>query len=1367
MKGNTDDQEAVLLAKLRDRFAQAWNATKPPRVEDFLSTVPESFRLTVARELIVIDWERRSSANLLVAIDDYARRFPELSEQLQQLWDSRPEVVRTRRDFSTWNSSGQHQHTETATPSVFQAVAADVTQMEETQAEPVSETVSRFGPFQILEEIGRGGMGIVYRACDRRTGELVALKTLNPARRSSLLYFKNEFRALAGISHPNVAQLYELFSDGPQWFFTMELIEGVSFLEAIRGEESLTGRIRRLRETLPQLVDAIEVIHRSGRLHRDLKPSNVMVSESDRVVILDFGLAAELDADGVHEAAHSQLMGTPAYMAPEQGSTRSLTAAADWYSVGVMLYQALTDRQPFTGRLTEVLRQKETTPACPPRELNSAIPEPLNQLCVSLLHSDPELRGGGAQILSALRATVLDLPEAERSAPPTAVSPNLAFVGRNSELNELRQALRRVKEGTLSLVWLRGRSGFGKSRLINQFLQHEDVRSERRSLVLSGRCYERESIPFKAFDPLIDQLTRELGRLTPEILEAVLPVDVAALSRVFPVLCEVPQIAAASQKRRAIPDLQELRQRAFVALRELLARLASRRCLILCLDDLQWCDPDSVPLFESLFFDVSSPNCLVIGAYREEDEASSLALKSLLHLQPRFVGGSDRIAKAQLTLGPLTPDESIALASQMLSADASDESTLALQIATEGQGSPFFISVLATAQQDGPVETMSILRLEDVLAQRIQALPASCRQLLEIVAVAGQPIRETAALQASECSTPQSVLIPLWTQGLLRQLNRAGRDCLETYHDKIRETIFKGLTADRLRECHAKLAKFLEEDGTCDPETLARHFRGADNRPRAAQLFAAAAQQSTHALAFDEATRLFREALALHSPNDPGLVELELSLADALANAGRGAEAAQQYLRCCQFVPAERRIELERLAARQWLISGHMDEGIQTMRSVLAQQGIHYPKTPLGALASFLWQRALLIWRGTRFPVRQNSQASPKLLSEIDTCWAIGTGLSVVDCIRGADFHARCLLKAAKAGEPQRLCRALAMDAVHSAGSGSCSPQHVEKLHTIAANLAQSIGTPEADGYIKLTRGMIEFLKGKWTVARTPCEEAENIFRNQCAGLSWEFTTAQTFLVFLLYYLGDLAELKRRVPALCREAEDKGDLYALTNHLSFGGILLDITAGQPDAGFAKVEELSRGWSSCGFHVQHQNLLGSRIQLLQYVGRSEEAWAECLRMRRLLKESQLERIHVIRIFNSLVMGRVAVSLHEDRQTPKSLADARELSRKLKRERFEWASACASLVDAGIAGAIADQPAAIRHLQLAIEKLNACEMHLFGNMAKLRLGQLTDKQTGQTREAEAIHWLVSQGVRDPHQLADVFAPGFRRLVSGRPR
>ncbi|MFM9965697.1 MAG: hypothetical protein ACKV2Q_31310 [Planctomycetaceae bacterium] len=105
----------------------------------------------------------------------------------------------------------------------------------------------------------------------------------------------------------------------------------------------------------------------------------------------------------------------------------------------------------------------------------------------------------------------------------------------------------------------------------------------------------------------------------------------------------------------------------------------------------------------------------------------------------------------------------------------------------------------------------------------------------------------------------------------------------------------------------------------------------------------------------------------------------------------------------------------------------------------------------------------------------------------------------------------------------------------------------------------------------------------------------------------------------------------------------------------------------------------------------------------------------------------------------------------------------MSRKLQRERFEWANACTFLIDSGIAATVGDQPTAIRCLQSAFERFTACEMQLHLNMAKLRLGQLTDKQTGESLEAEALNWLVSQGVREPYRLAEVYAPGFRRLVS----
>ncbi|MFM9965694.1 MAG: hypothetical protein ACKV2Q_31295 [Planctomycetaceae bacterium] len=165
MNGNVDVQEAELLTKLYDRFARSWEAMNPPLVEDFLSSVPDSLRLTAATELIVMDWERRNSANLPFAVEDYARRFPELSDQLQKLWDAGQSAVRTRQEASTWDSTGKEGVlTKSEVPSRKSALAAEASPSQETRDEPVSDQSSRFGPFQISEELGRGGL----RCCTSR-----------------------------------------------------------------------------------------------------------------------------------------------------------------------------------------------------------------------------------------------------------------------------------------------------------------------------------------------------------------------------------------------------------------------------------------------------------------------------------------------------------------------------------------------------------------------------------------------------------------------------------------------------------------------------------------------------------------------------------------------------------------------------------------------------------------------------------------------------------------------------------------------------------------------------------------------------------------------------------------------------------------------------------------------------------------------------------------------------------------------------------------------------------------------------------------------------------------------------------------------
>ncbi len=772
--------------------------------------------------------------------------------------------------------------------------------------------------FSIVRRLGAGGMGVVYLAYDREGERQVALKTLHTRDPGEIFRLKNEFRALAGLSHPNLAQLYELVADGDRCFFTMEYVEGTDFMAYVHGDAAGAASKRsasptaataalptevgynetlpagevpssarvasasavapftideaRLRSVLAQLVRAIHALHTGRMLHLDIKPSNVLVTGEGRVVVLDFGLVTHLEASRTRAASSPQQAGgTPAYMAPEQALAQGVCEASDWYGVGTMLFEVLTRTLPFEGSVMDVLRQKLSADPPHPRKRNELAPELLGELCFEMLRRSADARPTAHTIAAALevelaRESILGVQE-------RAVS----LIGRASHAQALREAFDEVRRGNVVSAFVHGPSGMGKTALVQAFL--EELVESGAALVLSGRCYERESVPYKAFDSLIDELYLHLAELREPELEALLPPHVAALARLFPVLVQLPQVAAQLREAEGIQEAQELRRQGFAALRELLRRLALKRSTVLFIDDLQWGDLDSAALLGDLLRPPDAPPLMLLASYRSEEAATSPLLQKLLSKRG---GESDIGGWRDIAVGPLTFEQSRELALSTLDPADPDREAKAGSVAKEAAGHPYFVSELVRDlnASDTTAGSKTAVSLDETIQRHVARLPPEARELLEVVAVAGRPMILLFAQRARRLGLPEGTsqrtggeeraLAVLQASHLIRSTGVREQDRIEAFHDRVRETVAGNLAPERLKELHGHLAITLEGSGQADPEELAFHFQGARVLEKAARYASLAAARAEEALAFDRAATFYRMALDLRGPEASG-----------------------------------------------------------------------------------------------------------------------------------------------------------------------------------------------------------------------------------------------------------------------------------------------------------------------------------------------------------------------------------------------------------------------------------------------------------------------------------------------------------------
>jgi serine/threonine protein kinase len=1251
--------------------------------------------------------------------------------------------------------------------------------------------------YAIGERIGEGGMGVVYRASDVRTGAPVALKTVTHMDPTALLRFKNEWRALADISHPNVVQLYELVSERGVWFFTMELVDGVDFLrfvrrigrtaytgtsarglateptseptlmasdlsalvqaEVARGLTGASGRccdVGRLRAALPGLVAGVSAIHAAGKLHRDIKPSNVMVDGGGRVVLLDFGVVSDVSSHD-ERRLEDNMFGTPAYMAPEQAVGGPVTSATDLYSLGVMLYEALADRLPFEGPPREVLLAKQTQTPPPPSSFAAGVPEDLEQLTLALLAPDPRARPPASWLIERLSSA-----ESTRAHTITG-STRLGFVGRAAELAALDDALSASRERA-RVALVSGESGMGKSALMQEFLARA---RERGALTFAGRCYERESVPFKGMDSLLDDLGRYLMYLGRAQVRALLSDDVGLLARMFPVLNGVQRVPELAPSDYQSIEPLELRRRAFLALRELLSKLASEHPVVLHVDDVQWSDVDSVAMLAALLAEPNAPRVLWVLSRRAETSSRSpvtSALDELLNERVRADGC------VEIELGPLSAAEALQLARQSLDADGSADPALLAALAGESQGMPYFLAELLEHQRHGRARAGSApnVALEELLGLRIAELPAAARALLEVFCVAGAPIAHDLAVRVA---VGRSGLEPRDAANA-RELLRAARflrsqtsdveERAEAYHAKIRECVVRSLPGAELASLNGALARALEPDGRADPELLVEHFLAAQDNDGARRHALRAADSAFASLAFLRAARLYE--LCLRIEVDAPRRELETKRGDALASAGHGLDAALAYLAAADLSSGVTAVDLKRRAAEHLLKSGHEEFGLRVLRDVLDALGIGYPASTGAALARLLLGRAKLRLRSIAFSPRRVDECDPTALARIDATFAATVGLALLDVVRSADFSARHLSLALETGEPLRVSRALTLEAGNLAAVSPKGRERAELFVRKAEEIASRREDPNGVALSLIGSGLVRVFSGEWRGAQRVLDQAAQILRERCRAVAWELTQAECWAMNSLILCGELKEAARRVPAAFRDAHDRDDRFALMQ-LVYSTCITHIAAGDVERALEIASDERRfGGAADRFTGGHWGVLVSTVSARRYRNEGRSGWEYLSTQWRRLEESHFLRVQLMRVCSVFERALTAVAAAEDGGDVKALlSDAERSARRLAGERVGYATGMGGLIAASVAAARGSRDQARSALVRAHRDLVEADLGYLARCAAVRLGRLEGGEYGQNLARIATEELFAEGVVDLESCLAMSSPGFARL------
>lgn len=1205
--------------------------------------------------------------------------------------------------------------------------------------------------FRIDELLGRGGMGTVYRAFDRLESRQVALKTFNYSSPTQLYRLKGEFRSLADIRHSNVVQFFEMFVESAAACYSMELIEGDSFQNVLKqNKRDEYGFGAKSRKLFLGVASGLSAVHDAGLMHRDLKPSNVVVNSSGRPVILDFGLAAQLNHEGKHETIQAAVRGTLQYMSPEQSRGDAIGPASDWYSFGVMLFRSLTGHLPTQGQNISDFVQKINEPKSDTIESAlSQFPDDLANLCEGLLRIQPEDRLGYEDVVSVLKPANGSVADA--AAIPCVDALGLKSVrngnvfGRGQELKRINRILENDERSPL-VVEVIGNSGSGKSVFVDSFFQQ--FAGKRGFLTLRGNCYLQEAVRYQGFDALIDEMSRVFQGYSSVNVASFLPRDVTSLVQMFPVLRQVGAINTLAKIHNETANATAGKRFALASFGELLARLGDRFKLIFALDDFQWANDESVELLIEIANNVAIQNLVFVIVSRAEDANNP----SIVRLR-QFLRGHQSVRHEQIEIGALDEKASRLLVKSRLKADFGADETVTRNLIKEGRGNPLFLGELCEYHKAGK-KIGSAISLNSLIQERIQALPGNCQAILRLIALAGCPVNTKMLGESVKTSSVLEELRVLERSHLIRK--SVDRETANVYHDRIRETIIQDLSAHEKLKIHATISSMLERAGNADSMLLATQYEAAGKTQKAIAAYCLAAESANQRFGFDEASRLYGRAIELHGDSPPqNYSDILVAQATAMANSGYGLKSARLFIDITDrmLVDQQTANELLQIAGLQLLTSGNTKLGIPVLKRVLANVGLSIPRFRFVALAKLLFYR----WQNSRSRYRHlgptdNHQQRQKR----EAVRVASKGLAMIYPEIAAMFQSLSLRLCSLSGSTNEFVDALALESIHVGATPGPWEAKAAGMLALAEDIARESNDPLTEGRVHFAYTLQRYLDLEHASSMRANAAAAKIFSTNSPQAVWELVTLRSFELWSMQHLGTFGTLIEKVKLLEQDAQRRQDYFALGNYAESICLKSLIEDDLPTAK-QKLEQIQNRAPKEGYQPQSHNAANALIMLRLYEGKYQEAFEASEQDKFSMKKHGLYQFKELRVdcmkFGSLAM--IGLFREGDQHSRK---EVRRRIRQLQKEKTSFTNGLVHSLSAWedlIAGRIDLFQKNIQEAVLAFEK----EGHLvYAFSAKYMASEVLGDQDTNGWLESSVEWFTQTRVENPARFAAIYAPEF---------